>query len=64
MYSTFFHQIAQDRVADLHRDARHDTLARAARQGGGSPKRQPRHRMPRFPAIVMRSVRTAWGTHA
>ena len=33
MYSEFRDQIAQDRVADLHRQARRDVLARAARQG-------------------------------
>jgi hypothetical protein len=33
MYSTINHQIAQARIADLHRQAQQDALARAARQG-------------------------------
>ena len=32
MYSTFNHQIAQDRIADMHRQAQQDALARQARQ--------------------------------
>ena len=63
MYSAFSYQIAQDRVADLHRQARHDALAHAARQGRRAEKRQSGHRAPRFPAVAVRRLRTAWGTH-
>jgi hypothetical protein len=63
MYSEFRDQIAQDRVADLHRRARRDALARAARQGRRTHKPQSGHRVPRLPAIAARRVRTVWGTH-
>jgi hypothetical protein len=63
MYSHFSYQIAQDRVADLHRQARHEALARAARQGRGAHKRQPRHHVLRLSAIAVRRVLTAGGTH-
>lgn len=56
MYSTINHQIMQARVADLHRQAQQDALARAARQGRLLAKAQVRashapaprhHRTPR-----------------
>jgi hypothetical protein len=62
MYSSFSYQIAQERVADLHRQAQHDALVRAARQGRQgrqAPKRQSGHRVPWFPFIAARRVRTA-----
>jgi len=63
MYSTFTSQIAQDRIADLHRQTRHDALARAARQSRRANKPESGHRVPRLPAIAVR-LRTAWGTHS
>ena len=60
MYSEFRDQIAQDRVADLHRQARRDVLARAARQGRRAHKPQFGHRVPRLPAIAVRRLRTVW----
>jgi hypothetical protein len=60
MYSAVSYQMAQDRIADLHRQTRHDALARAARQ---TDKGQSRHRVPRLPGIAVRRLRTAWGTH-
>jgi hypothetical protein len=61
MYSAFSHQIAQERVADLHRQAQHDALVRAARQGRRAHKRQSEsgHRVPWLPFIAARRVRTA-----
>jgi hypothetical protein len=62
MYSTFNHQIAQDRIADMHRQAQQDALARQARQD--RQDRQP-HKRPsawhvlRLPVIVARRVLTA-----
>ncbi len=64
MYSTFSYQIAQDRVADLHRQARKDALARAARQGRRPHKSPSGHRGPRLPVLAMRRLLTAWDTHA
>jgi len=40
MYYTINQQIIQARVADLHRQAQQDALARAARQSRRPPKRQ------------------------
>jgi hypothetical protein len=59
MYSAFSYQIAQDRIADLHRQAQHDALARAARQARGAHKRQSGHRVPRLRFVAARRVRTA-----
>ena len=50
------------RVADLHRQAQRDALARAARQGRRPHERQSRHRVPRLP-VVARRVLTALGAH-
>jgi len=59
MYSSFSYQIAQERVADLHRQAQHDALVRAARQGRQAHKRQSGHRVPWLAFIAARRVRTA-----
>jgi len=59
MYSAFSYQMAQNRIADLHRQAQHDELTRAARQ---ADKRQSGHRVPRLPAMAVRRLRIAWGT--
>ena len=58
MYSSFSYQIAQERIADLHRQARHDALARAS-QSRRARKRQSGHRVLRLPSIVARRLRTA-----
>ena len=59
MYSTFNHQIAQDRIADMHRQAQQDALARAARQGSQPHKRPSGWHLLRLPVIVARRVLTA-----
>ena len=59
MYREFSYQIAQERVADLHRQAQHDALVRAARQGRQAHKRQSGHRVPWLAFIAARRVRTA-----
>jgi hypothetical protein len=64
MYSTINHQIMQARVADLHRQAQQDALARAARQGRRPPKHQSGRRVLRLPVITARRVLTAWAVHA
>ena len=58
MYREFYYQIAQERIADLHRQARHDALARAS-QSRRARKRQSGHRVLRLPSIVARRLRTA-----
>jgi hypothetical protein len=59
MYSTINHQIARDRVTGLHRQAQHDALARAARQGPPSHKRPSGRHVLRFPIIAGRRALTA-----
>ena len=59
MYSTINHQIARDRVADLHRRAQHDALARAADQGRRPHKRPSGRHVLRLPIIVVRRALTA-----
>jgi hypothetical protein len=59
MYSSFNHQIAQDRIADMHRQAQQDALARQARQGSRSHKRPSGRHVLRLPVIVARRLLTA-----
>jgi hypothetical protein len=60
MYPNFSSQIAQARIADRHRRAEQDALARAACQGRRPPKRQPGIRVPRLAVIDVGRVLTAW----
>ena len=64
MYYTINQQIIQARVADLHRQAQQDALARAARQGRRPPKCQSGPGVLRLPVITARRVLTAWTAHA
>jgi hypothetical protein len=41
---TLVQALGQDRLADLHRQAHRDALARAARQARRARRQQPRHR--------------------
>jgi hypothetical protein len=59
MYVTISHQIAQDRVADLHRQAQQDALARAARQGRRPHRAPSGRRVLRLPLIAPRRLLTA-----
>jgi len=67
MYSTFNHeeystinrQIARDRIADLHRRAQHDALARAASEGRRPHQRPAGRHVLRLPIIAVRHARTA-----
>jgi len=59
MYSTINHQIARDRVADLHRQAQRDALARTARQGRRSHERPSGRRVLRLPIFAVRRALTA-----
>jgi hypothetical protein len=59
MHSTISHQIAQARVADLHRQAQQDALARAARQGRRLHKHPSGRRPLRLPIIAARRALTA-----
>jgi hypothetical protein len=59
MYSTINHQIARDRIADLHRQAKHDALARAARQVPQPPERPSGRHVLRLPIIAVRRALTA-----
>jgi hypothetical protein len=63
MYSAYPYQVAQARVADLHRQAAHDAQLREARKSRRA-QRSPGHRVPALPAIAVRRVLTAWGVHA
>jgi hypothetical protein len=59
MYSTINHQIMQARVADLHRQAQQDALARAARQGRRPHNHPSGRRILRLPIITARRALTA-----
>jgi hypothetical protein len=64
MDSTINRQIMEARVADLHRQAQQQALARAARQGRQPPERQSGRRVLRLRVITARRVLTAWAAHA
>jgi len=59
MYSTINHQIAQARIADLHRQAQQVALARTARQGRRPHKHVPGRHLLRLPIITRRRAITA-----
>jgi hypothetical protein len=59
MYSTFNSQIAHDRIADMHRQAQQDALARQARQGRRPHKRPSAWHVLRLPVIAVRRALTA-----
>ena len=59
MYSTINYQIAQARIADLHRQAQRDALAREARQGRRPHKHPSRRHVLRLPVIAARRALTA-----
>jgi len=61
MYSTFNYEIAQERVADMHREGHYDALGRAARQGRQPHKQQSGSRVPRLHVFRVRRVLTALG---
>ena len=59
MYSTINHQITRARIADLHRQAQRDALARAARQGRRPHKHPSARHVLRLPIIAARRAITA-----
>jgi hypothetical protein len=61
MNPTVSYQIAQGRIAELHRQADQSALARTARQ---PRERRPAIRLPRVAGIAARRVLTAWAAHA
>jgi hypothetical protein len=63
MYSTFHHEIAKARVADIHEETQRDALGRAARKGRRARKHQSARPAPRFPVVAARRVLTALGAH-
>jgi hypothetical protein len=59
MHSTINHQIMQARIADLHRQAQQDALARAARQGRRLHKHPSGRHVLRLPIIAARRALTS-----
>ncbi len=60
MYPLSSYELAETRIADLHRQARRDALARAARQARRAERHEPGHPAPAHPATVRRLL-TALG---
>jgi hypothetical protein len=58
MYPISSYELAKTQVADLHRQARRDALARAARQARAAPTHGPGHPVPAHPAAVRRLLAT------
>jgi hypothetical protein len=59
MYVTISHQIAEDRVADLHRQAQQNALARASRHNRRPHWHPSGRRVLRLPLIAPRRLLTA-----
>ena len=64
MYSTFHHEIAKARVADIHQEIQYDAIARADRKGRRARKQQSARPAPRFPVVAARRMLTMLGAHA
>jgi len=64
MNSSFHHEIAKARVADIHQEIQRDAMARAARKGRRARKSQSARPAPRFPVVAARRVLTMLGAHA
>jgi hypothetical protein len=62
MHPTIHQQLAQAKIAELHRQAGHARLARAARQGRRARRHQPRQRLPVLRGAVTRQVLAVLGT--
>ena len=61
-HPTIGNQLAQAKIADRHRQAGHDGLARAARQTRRTRTRQPRRRLPVPRVALTRHVLAVLGT--
>jgi hypothetical protein len=61
MYPLSSYELAETRIADLHRQARRDALARAARQARRARTHEPGHSAPAHPAAPVRRLLTALG---
>jgi hypothetical protein len=59
MHPTIHEYLAKTRIADLHRQAQRDALARAASKARRAPAHRRSHRLRRFPAVMARRVLTA-----
>jgi hypothetical protein len=56
MHPVILHDLAQARIADLHREARRDALAHAARRGRHPRVHQRSHSVRGLAALVARGV--------
>ena len=61
MHPTVHYQLAQAKIADLHRQAERDALARAARRERHTRRHQPSPSRPRSPGAVTRQVLAVLG---
>lgn len=61
MHPELHYQLAQARVADLHRQARRDAQARVASQARRARAPQRRHPARMLPAVMARRVLAALG---
>jgi hypothetical protein len=59
MHPAIHDDLAKARIADLHRQARRDALARTASKARRAPAHQHGHRLRGFPAVTARRVITA-----
>jgi hypothetical protein len=63
MHPTARYDLMQTRVADMHRQAQRDALARAARPARPARKQQSGHRVLTFPALAARRALTVLTAH-
>ena len=61
MHPELHYQLAQARVADLHRQAQHDAQARAASQARRARAAERRHPVRGLPAVMARRLLTTLG---
>jgi len=61
-HPTIGNQLAQAKIAELHRHAQHDALTRAARYGRRPRTHRPRYRLAALRIAVPRQVLAVLGT--
>jgi hypothetical protein len=64
MNSSFHHEIAKARVADIHQEIQCDAMARAVGNGRRARKSQSARPAPRLPIAAARRILTMLGAHA
>jgi hypothetical protein len=64
MHPAIYHDLVQARIADLHRQAQRDALARAASRSRRAQRRHGAHRVPGLRVVVAGRVLAVLGARS